>query len=68
MSTSTSAAPKDNGQAAGLACPNCGCRHLPVVYTRHRHGRTIRVRECRHCQRRIQTYEQIVGSGGSRTE
>ena len=63
MSTSTSPETTADHEAAGLACPTCGCRHLPVVYTRHRQQRTIRVRECRHCKRRIQTYEQIIGSG-----
>ncbi|MFW5832857.1 MAG: hypothetical protein ACOCYE_02015 [Pseudomonadota bacterium] len=44
-----------------LACPKCGCAHLPVRYTRHRDGYTQRVRECRHCQRRIITREKLAG-------
>ena len=44
----------------GLECPRCGCRHLYVVYTRQRLKKILRVRECRHCGRRIKTYEQIV--------
>ncbi|MFO8011695.1 MAG: hypothetical protein R6X20_00170 [Phycisphaerae bacterium] len=51
----------------GLRCPTCGCRHLLVVYTRHRTigGRTvtIRCRECRHCGRRIVTHERPIGDG-----
>ena len=45
----------------GIECPRCGCRHLHVVYTRHRNKRILRVRECRHCGRRIKTYEQVCG-------
>lgn len=42
----------------GLACPRCGCRHLPVVYTRPRENSILRCRECRHCGKRITTREQ----------
>ncbi len=47
--------------ARGIECPRCGCRHLYVVYTRKRAKRILRVRECRHCRRRITTYEQVCG-------
>jgi len=48
---------KDN-EERGLVCPKCGCRHFIVVYTRPAHGRRIlRCRECRHCLRRMITYE-----------
>ena len=43
----------------GLECPRCGCRHLPVLYTRYRPKKIVRVRECRHCQRRVITYEAV---------
>ena len=43
----------------GLECPTCGCRHLPVLYTRHRDKQTIRVRQCRNCGRRIVTRERV---------
>lgn len=43
----------------GLECPRCGCRHLPVLYTRHRTKKIVRVRQCRHCGRRVITYEAI---------
>ena len=47
----------------GLVCRNCGCRHFEVIYTRPRPGeRIVRRRECRHCGRRITTYEQAVGT------
>jgi len=43
----------------GLQCPKCGCRHFLVVYTQPKGGgRIMRRRECRHCGRRITTYEQ----------
>lgn len=48
------AKPKDEG----LMCPRCGCRHLPVQYTRQRNGYIMRVRECRYCGRRMTTREQ----------
>ncbi len=44
----------------GIACPRCGCRDFRVIYTRPRERRLERRRECRHCGRRITTYEQRV--------
>ncbi len=42
----------------GLECPNCGCAHFRVLYTRRALGsRLLRRRECRYCGRRITTYE-----------
>jgi transcriptional regulator NrdR family protein len=40
-------------------CPTCGCRHLPVLYTRQRAQQIVRVRACRNCGRRIVTRETI---------
>lgn len=46
----------------GLVCPGCGCAHFRVLYTRAAWGgRIIRRRECRHCGRRITTYERSTG-------
>ncbi len=46
----------------GIACPRCGCRHFRVIYTRRARGsRILRRRECRHCGRRITTYESLAG-------
>ena len=42
----------------GLACTQCGCRHLPVNYTRQRRGFILRVRECRNCGKRMVTRER----------
>ena len=43
----------------GLECPACGCRHLPVLYTRRHVKRIKRVRQCRNCGRRVISYERI---------
>ncbi|MEX2388790.1 MAG: hypothetical protein WD534_13005 [Phycisphaeraceae bacterium] len=43
----------------GLRCPRCGCGHLPVVYTRPKPGCILRVRECRHCGKRLSTRERV---------
>lgn len=46
----------------GVRCPDCGCGHAPVYYTRQATGGvTRRSRECRHCGRRFITSEQRVG-------
>jgi len=46
-------------QNRGLECPQCGCAHFRVLYTRRAlGGRLLRRRECRYCGRRITTYEQ----------
>jgi transcriptional regulator NrdR family protein len=45
----------------GLRCPNCGCQHFHVVYGRRRGDRYMRVKACRHCGRRITTFERIGG-------
>ena len=45
-------------QKRGLECPQCGCGHFRVLYTRRAMGgRLLRRRECRYCGRRITTYE-----------
>ena len=41
----------------GVVCPKCGCGHLRVLNTRHSMGRIVRYRECRHCGKRVTTYE-----------
>ncbi len=42
----------------GIVCPRCGCRHFRVVYTRRKPSVIMRLRECRHCGRRIVTKER----------
>ena len=42
----------------GLECRACGCKHFRVIYTRPTWGgRIMRRRECRHCGRRMTTWE-----------
>ncbi|MHB1158324.1 MAG: NrdR family transcriptional regulator [Phycisphaerales bacterium] len=46
----------------GLECPKCGCQHFYVIYTRPgAGGKLIRRRECRHCGRRMTTWERMIG-------
>lgn len=58
MDQSNDRAPVESGQP-GIQCPRCGCRHLPVLYTRQRLKKIMRIRICRHCGRRLMTYEQL---------
>lgn len=45
-------------EGRGITCPACGCRYFRVLYTRRAlGGRLMRRRECRHCGRRVTTYE-----------
>lgn len=54
--------PTTEGITRGLVCRTCGCRHFRVLYTRSAWGgRLLRRRECRHCGRRITTYEEPAG-------
>ncbi|GAB6184596.1 NrdR family transcriptional regulator [Thermopirellula anaerolimosa] len=42
----------------GIACPRCGCRHLRTTHTEPLpSGRIRRRKVCRHCGRRMVTYE-----------
>lgn len=54
----------DDERPVGIRCPDCGCRHCPVYYTRHRGdargGKTIRRRTCRACGRRFLTFERVT--------
>jgi transcriptional regulator NrdR family protein len=54
--------PKEPAGKRGLECSHCGCQHFRVLYTRRAWGgRLMRRRECRHCGRRITTYEVTLG-------
>jgi transcriptional regulator NrdR family protein len=55
------AARKPVTELKGLVCPNCGCRHFYVVYTRPRAEKIVRRKECRHCGRRVITVERVLG-------
>ncbi len=53
---------KKPAERRGLECPRCGCGHFRVLYTRRAWGgRILRRRECRHCGRRMTTYEREAG-------
>ena len=46
----------------GLECRYCGCKHFRVIYTRPTWGgRIMRRRECRHCGKRVTTWEKAGG-------
>lgn len=46
------------GDERGIPCPRCGCRHFYTTHTEPlRDGRIRRRKTCRHCGRRIVTYE-----------
>ncbi len=54
---------RDSVSNRGLECPDCGCMHFRVLYTRRAWGgRLLRRRTCRHCGRRVTTYEQIAAA------
>ena len=49
-------------QERGLRCRYCGCGHFQVIYTRRAFGgKLVRRRECRHCGRRLTTWERVIG-------
>ncbi|HNO80614.1 MAG TPA: hypothetical protein PKN33_21410 [Phycisphaerae bacterium] len=60
MNKTTTTKP-DPQERRGLACPKCGSNHFFVVYTRRVLGSKImRSRECKHCGRRVITYETVA--------
>ena len=51
----------DNGKSEpGIECRKCGCRHFYVIYTRKRLGKIMRRRQCRHCGKRVTTFERVA--------
>jgi transcriptional regulator NrdR family protein len=46
----------------GLECPDCGCRDFRTVRTTRKADHVQRVRQCRHCGRRVVTWERIAGA------
>jgi len=53
--------PQEPAEQRGLVCPKCGCEHFRVIYTRRTWGgKIMRSRECRHCGRRVITYEHVA--------
>lgn len=50
------------GQKVGLVCHVCGGQHFRVVYLKRRpNGVIMRLRECRHCGKRLTTREAAMG-------
>jgi transcriptional regulator NrdR family protein len=51
---------KPSGNERGIVCPRCGCRHLKTTHTEPlRDGRIRRRKVCRHCGRKIVTFEAM---------
>jgi hypothetical protein len=51
------------GDKRGLECRYCGRKHFHVMYTRRGAGdKLIRRRECRHCGKRMTTWERPIGA------
>jgi transcriptional regulator NrdR family protein len=49
--------------SSGIRCPQCGCCHFYTTHTEPlRDGRIRRRKQCRHCGRRIVTYEVAIAS------
>jgi transcriptional regulator NrdR family protein len=47
----------------GIACPTCGCRHFDTTHTEPlRDGRIRRRKVCRHCGRKVLTYESTAAA------
>ena len=45
----------------GIECPRCGCRHFYTTHTEPlADGRIRRRKACRHCGRKIVTFEQTA--------
>jgi len=54
---------RNTSDARGICCPKCACRHFHTTHTEPlRDGRIRRRKVCRHCGRRIVTYEASVRS------
>lgn len=55
----------------GICCPKCGCRHFFTTHTEPLcDGRIRRRKTCRHCGKRVITYEAPLGASpgsGDRT-
>jgi transcriptional regulator NrdR family protein len=55
---------KPTSSERGIVCPRCGCRHFKTTHTEPlRDGRIRRRKVCRHCGRKIITFEATPASG-----
>ena len=49
---------------AGIVCPQCGCRQFYTTHTEPlRDGRIRRRKVCRHCGRKVLTFESTTAKG-----
>ncbi len=49
----------------GIECSQCGCRHFYTTHTEPlRDGRIRRRKVCRHCGRKMVTFEHPAGLAG----
>lgn len=54
---------KPDAATKGLTCSACGCQHFSTTHTEPlRDGRIRRRKECRHCGRKLVTYEAAARS------
>ncbi len=52
--------PRTRRSESGICCPACGCRHFKTTHTEPlRDGRIRRRKACRHCGRRVVTFEAL---------
>lgn len=50
-------------EESGIVCPQCGCRHFNTTHTEPlRNGRIRRRKVCRHCGRKIVTFESFTAN------
>jgi transcriptional regulator NrdR family protein len=55
--------PLPNEQVRGIRCPLCGCREWKTTHTEPTgNGRIRRRKTCRHCGRKIVTFEVTPGA------
>jgi DNA-directed RNA polymerase subunit RPC12/RpoP len=50
----------DNTEVQGIECPRCGCGHFSTGWVRHKNKMVVRRRDCRHCGKKVMTYEQTA--------
>jgi len=53
--------PGEKADDRGICCPRCGCRHFHTTHTEPlRDGRVRRRKVCRHCGRKLLTFESTA--------
>lgn len=54
----------DDRRKLGVRCPKCWSTRFRVIFTRHRPGSTVRVKECKACGHRVRTRERMDSCSG----